>query len=221
MSATRNGKIARLPQTVREQLNRRLRNGEQGKKLVAWLNALSGVQAVVAVEFGGTPIREQNLSEWKKRGYRDSVAQQEALEWAERLGQNAAKWGAEGRAPLTDTLALWVAVHYAMATRQVAQAEGPEGWRLLREMCGDIVQLRRGDHSAQRLDLDRERAAGAAHDADMKWKRKVIIGLETLAKYVKKHPEAQAAFNELASQVRHPFDPTESESIRPNQTNPP
>jgi hypothetical protein len=42
-----------------------------------------------------------------------------------------------------------------------------------------------------------------------------------LSKYVKKYSEAQAAFDEFAQQVRHPFDPTESDSIRPNQTNPP
>jgi hypothetical protein len=28
---------------------------------------------------------------------------------------------------------------------------------------------------------------------------------------VNKHPEARAAFDELTRQVRHPFDPTESE----------
>jgi hypothetical protein len=221
MSATRNGKIARLPRAVREQLNRRLRDGEEGKKLVAWLNGLPEVKAVVAAEFGGKPIREQNLSEWKKRGYRDWVAHQEALELAGRLAEDAIDWDTKNRAPLTDTLALWLASRYAIATRRVVEAKGTESWRILREMCADVVELRRGDHSAQRLDLDRERAVAAACDADMKWKRKVIIGLETLAKYVKKHPEAQAAFNELACQVRHPFDPTESESIRPNQINPP
>jgi hypothetical protein len=30
-------------------------------------------------------------------------------------------------------------------------------------------------------------------------------------KYVDKHPEAKAALDELSRQVRHPFDPTESE----------
>jgi hypothetical protein len=37
MNLTRNGKIARLPLAVRQELNRRLDEGEQGKKLVAWL----------------------------------------------------------------------------------------------------------------------------------------------------------------------------------------
>ena len=36
----RTGKIARLPDDIREQLNRRLNDGEKGKKLVMWLNSL-------------------------------------------------------------------------------------------------------------------------------------------------------------------------------------
>ncbi len=154
---TRNGKIARLPRAVRLELNRRLQNGEQGKKLVAWLNALPDVQAIVAAEFGGKIIREQNLSEWKQGGYRDWQAQQEALEIAGRLGEDAAEWAREDRAPLTDTVAHWLAARYAVATRRVAETGGREGWRLLREMCGDVVELRKGDHSAERLRIERER----------------------------------------------------------------
>lgn len=157
MNPTRNGKIARLPLAVRQELNRRLDEGEQGKKLVAWLNELPAVQAIVATEFGGKAIREQNLSEWKQRGYRDHLARQEALEIAERLREDAAEWNAEGRASLTDTLALWLAARYAVATRRVAETGGREGWRLLREMCGDIVELRKGDHAAERLQIERER----------------------------------------------------------------
>ena len=211
MNLTRNGKIARLPRAIRQQLNRRLQDGEPGKKLVAWLNALPAVRAVVATEFGGKPIREQNLSEWKQGGYRDWIAQEEALVVAGRLGEDAVEWDAEGRPPLTETLALWLATRYAVATRRVADTEGPEGWRLLREMCGDIVGLRRGDHSAQRLELERERVAAVRQDAHLKWKRKITIGMETLEKYVKQHPEAKAAMEELARQVRPPFDPSESE----------
>lgn len=157
MNPTRNGKIARLPLAVRQELNRRLDEGEQGKKLVAWLNGLPEVQAIVAAEFGGKPIREQNLSEWKQGGYRDWRAKQEALEIAERLGEDATQWNGEGRARLTDTLALWLAARYAVNTRRVAETREREGWRLLREMCSDIVELRKGDHSAERLQIERER----------------------------------------------------------------
>jgi hypothetical protein len=157
MSLTRNGKIARLPLAVRQELNRRLDAGEQGKKLVAWLNALPAVQAILDAEFGGKAVREQNLSEWRQRGYRDWLAKQEALEIAERLGEDATEWNAEGRASFTDALALWLVARYAVATRRVAETGGREGWRLLREMCGDIVELRKGDHTAERLQIERER----------------------------------------------------------------
>jgi hypothetical protein len=215
---TQNGKVARLPHAVRDELNRRLRDGEEGKKLVAWLNTLPEVRALLAARFDGKPIREQNLSEWKKRGYRDWLAYREVLELSEKLAEDAIDSDRKGRHPLTDTLSVWLASHYAMATRRLSETDGDEGWRLLRETCADVVQLRRGDHSAQRLLLERERAAAQARDADLKWKRKIIVGLETLAKYVAKHPKAKAAFDQLARQVRHPFDPTESDSILPNQT---
>ena len=79
---TRNGKIARLPKAVRDTLNRRLRDGEPGKRLVAWLNPQPEVQAVLAAEFGGRPITENNLSEWKTGGFREWELQQDALERA-------------------------------------------------------------------------------------------------------------------------------------------
>src|SRR6266446_1696297 len=124
MNSTRNGKIARLPLAVRQELNRRLDEGEQGKKLVAWLNGLPAVQAIAATEFGGKAIREQNLSEWKQRGYRDWLAKQEALEIADGLREDATEWNAEGRGALTDTLAFWLVARYAVATRRVAETGG-------------------------------------------------------------------------------------------------
>src|SRR6185503_19452644 len=89
MNITRNGKIARLPKAVREELNRRLSDGEPGTDLVAWLNSLPEVQRVVTAEFGGRPVREQNLSEWKQGGYQDWSRQQEALELVRHLSTEA------------------------------------------------------------------------------------------------------------------------------------
>lgn len=157
MNVTRNGKIARLPHAVRQELNRRLHDGELGRRLVAWLNGLPEVRAVLAAEFGGRPVREQNLSEWRQGGHRDWLLQQDALEAARRLGEEAAELQAAGAPPLTDTLAVWVSARYAVATRQVAGCGGEAGWRRLREFCADLVELRRGDHGAARLKLEQER----------------------------------------------------------------
>lgn len=156
MNLSRNGKIAKLPKAIREELNRRLEDGETAATLVKWLSGLPEVRAVQK-ESGSRPIREQNISEWRKGGFRDWQAKQEALELAAQLGEDAAELNVEGRPPLTDTLALWLTARYAVATRQVAAADGAEGWRLLRELCADIVELRRGDHSAAKLKLERDR----------------------------------------------------------------
>ncbi len=159
MSRTRNGRIARLPRSIREELNQRLDEGEPGKDLVSWLNSLPEVVALTDAEHEGKPLREQNLSEWRKGGYRDWQIRQEAAEIAKRLGEDAADWRADDPVSLTDSLAHWIAARFALATRTVAEAQGEEGWRLLRDLCHDLVELRRGDHSAERLRLDRERIA--------------------------------------------------------------
>ena len=169
---TRIGKIARLPRALRHQLNTRLHDGEPGPRLLEWLNGLPEVQAVLAAEFEGRPINAQNLSDWKRGGYREWVVQQEALELAQRLGEDAEELQTEGRPPLTDSLARWLAARYAVATREVAAAEGPEGWRLLRELCGDIVELRRGDHSAERLRIERERLELDRAQSKEKWEER-------------------------------------------------
>jgi len=157
MMKTRIGKIARLPQAVREELNRRLHEGERHDRLVEWLNGLREVQAVVGAEFAGRAISAQNLSDWKRGGYADWVAHQEALELAERLGEDTAEWAVEGKVRLSETLALWLAARYAVALRRVAKGSGEKGWRRLEEVGRAIVALRRGDHSAERLRLEGKR----------------------------------------------------------------
>src|SRR5882724_3556047 len=80
--STRNGKIARLAAAVREELNLRLYNGQEGKQVVDWLNGLPLVQQVLAEGFGGKPISEQNLSEWRQGGYGEWEARKGLLEEA-------------------------------------------------------------------------------------------------------------------------------------------
>jgi hypothetical protein len=70
-----NGKIAKLPDHIREELNTRLRKGETQVRLAIWLNGLPEVQAVITEHFGGKPIRQQNLVEWKQHSYKQWLAQ--------------------------------------------------------------------------------------------------------------------------------------------------
>src|SRR6266851_4484844 len=70
----RTGKIARLPHDIREQLNRRLNDGEQAHSILEWLNSVPEVQAVLAASFDGRPLNKVNLTEWRHGGYRDWLA---------------------------------------------------------------------------------------------------------------------------------------------------
>src|SRR5882757_1820335 len=91
MKKTRHGKIARLPYVVREEVNRRLRGGAEGKRGVVWLNTLPEVRAILDEVFGGGVIREQNLSEWRKGGYQEWLEREERMELTARLGEEGAK----------------------------------------------------------------------------------------------------------------------------------
>lgn len=158
---TRTGKIARLPKAVRDTLNRRLHDGEPGKRLAAWLNLLPEVRAVLAAEFAGRPITENNLSEWKTGGYREWELQQEALERARNLTEQADELRATAGA-MADQLAVVLAVRYAAALAEWdgdPEAGNGKKLRVLRALCEDVVELRRGDHSAARLKLEQERRA--------------------------------------------------------------
>ena len=61
LEQTHHGKIARLPRNLRHELNQRLADGEPSDSLLAWLNALPEVQAILADRFGGNPISPQVL----------------------------------------------------------------------------------------------------------------------------------------------------------------
>jgi hypothetical protein len=156
---TRNGKIARLPQPIREQINRRLQNGEEGKQIAEWLNTLPEVRAVMEAEFDGQPINETNVSNWKQGGYRDWEAQQEAMEAVRRFGADAAELNQAAGGQLADQLAICLTARIAVALQQPALGGDDPAAQLqrLRQLCADLVALRKGDHNAQWLRIEREK----------------------------------------------------------------
>jgi hypothetical protein len=159
MNLTHNGKIGRLSKAVQEQLNRRIQNGEKGRELAAWLNSLPEVQAVMAAEFGGKPVREQNLSEWRKHGYAKWLRQQEALDMARQLADDVGELQPTGAPPLADQMAVWLTARYLVGVQKLAEMNhnGELDLKVLRELCHDVVALRRGDHSGARLKMEQER----------------------------------------------------------------
>ena len=94
--ATRNGKIAHLPNGIRVQLNLRLLEGESGRELAAWLNALPAVQAILGAQFHGSPISEVNLTHWRQGGYLQWLTERECFDSARALAQGDADFAKTG-----------------------------------------------------------------------------------------------------------------------------
>ncbi|MGD0652334.1 MAG: hypothetical protein ABSA97_14550 [Verrucomicrobiia bacterium] len=223
---TRNGKIARLPREVREQLNRRLDDGEKGRKLVRWLNSLPPVQTVLKAEFGGRSINEPNLTEWKKGGYREWLDQQEAKELVPLLADEADELNHATGPPLTDRMAVWLAARLMVVVRRLAVADLDDAakWKLLHEAAADIVAFRKGDHSGERLKLDRELLELDRERLDLDRERLVIEKERTIDAFVnifrdaaRKDPRLLDAAEMLCHAIVENTDPAALSYVFPSE----
>jgi len=155
MNMNLKGKIGRLPEALREEVNSRLRNGETGRALAGWLNSLPEVQAVLAAEFGGKPVREQNVSEWRLGGHQQWLRLQEAHTLMQEFHREGRQLDKAAERPVTETLGTWLAVRYVVAMKRAESGGGDPAaaWNQLRECCHDLVALRRVELAGARAGL--------------------------------------------------------------------
>lgn len=175
------GKIARLPLHIRNQLNQRLQDGEDGAAILKWLNELPSVQDIVKRLFNGRPINKQNLSAWRLGGFREWQRLQDSHAFLHRLVERSDDLEKKSEVELTDRLALVAAGEMAgVFERLLEQKNDPrERWLLLREFLRELVPLRAGDQRAARLALDKEQAG---IESDRYWTAKQQSDREELRK---------------------------------------
>jgi hypothetical protein len=200
---TRNGKIARLPRKLREQINRKIDDGVAGIEIVRWLNSLPEVKALLARLFDGRPIRPQNLSEWKAGGFRDWQIRLEALDAVRDLSEEAEALQQAAGKPLTETLAHWTAARYAVAAGKLAAegVEGQEQWKRLRGFCHDVVALRRSEQNAQKLIVRQWRLKMAQEIHHATLDDATDVALDQFADLLRKFPNLRGAFNTFRNLV--------------------
>ena len=156
---TPTGKIARLPRTLRDQLNHRLQGGEQASSLAEWLNALTEVQDMLKSQFPDASITENDLAQWKSDGYSAWLRRQETAAAMRTMAADVEELTTAAPEPPAELLAQWLPLRYVAASRGLRQMTGdPEAdWRRLRDFCADVATLRRLDQTAARLRLDRDK----------------------------------------------------------------
>jgi hypothetical protein len=87
---TRTGKIAALPESIRNELNRRLLDGQLSPQILPWLNADKTVLLILDERFDGDKITPQNLSEWRNGGFKDWLKSSERIAHTKQLASYAA-----------------------------------------------------------------------------------------------------------------------------------
>jgi hypothetical protein len=155
---TRNGKIARLPLEIRDQLNIRLADGEPGSRLVAWLNSNPAVMIVMAEQFEGRPITEQNISEWRTGGYEEWLTLRSFLDETHILSENAGEI-AETGISYDHLHMVLLAYHAHLLQNWMIMPEDEFKGKLdaLRKLTASIMNMRRAELQKARLQLQRER----------------------------------------------------------------
>jgi hypothetical protein len=162
----RNGKIARLSKAILDQLNHRLDNNEPSEALLVWLNGLLEVQQIVATQFEDVPISKHNLSQWRTGGFREWQIREEALKLVPDIISDADELQPKDGETLADKLGPWLAVRYYMTAKDMLNDEGVDKFKVLRALCGDLSALRRADHRAAQLKLNRERLSYEQEQAE-------------------------------------------------------
>jgi len=116
------------------------------------------VQAALQRDFKGRPVTEGNLSEWRKGGYCEWLAQQDALDNIGELSAVAGELASAAPAVLADRLNTLITIHYA--GKLIALNSAPDKNLDPREMieCSRIaVELQRGLQNAERIKIEQQR----------------------------------------------------------------
>ncbi len=150
----RNGKIARLPREIREELNERLERSEPSPQLLEWLNALPEVKAVLRDGFSGAPINRQNFSAWRQGGFQEGLLRRDLCQEARHVPQLAGNQGGEySPAALADDVATVLAARFAGLLcrwdERVDDKFEAEA-RVLNGVCHSVVRLQRERHRSNR-----------------------------------------------------------------------
>jgi hypothetical protein len=168
---TRTGKIARLPRSIRDELNRRLDNGEQGVRLIAWLNELPEVKQVLARDFEGRPITKSNLTEWKNGGYLDWQSQDETATFIREIKEDDTELSKIPPTDLAKPLTTTVLAHYARAIFRslVDDKEQPRARvRRLGRSLREMDRIMRRDLSEERMQIELEQLQFEQEKLDVK-----------------------------------------------------
>ena len=148
----RQGKIARLPHALREQVNQRLLDGETAKELLSWLNEEDQAKEVWAQHFDGAAANPQNLSEWRTGGYGEWLRRRQRADNLKTLSSYALDLAKSGGS-ISEGAAAIAAGQILEALEVSASDEDFD----LAEATLAVSRLRKGDLAKEKHKLDQRK----------------------------------------------------------------
>jgi len=189
MSEARKGKIARLPYVIRHELNRRLRDGQTGATILAWLNALPETQAVLRASFGGEPVSDQNLSGWRAGGFQDWSRNEERMERIKDMSELAADMASAAGGSTADPAC-------AIAGGRILEVLEAMPQDDLAKILPALTALRNAETAKLRAETDSKRAGLSAETLVLEQKKWAWRAAETMLDAIN---ERLAKAQEIAS----------------------
>lgn len=143
MSVSRKGKIARLSYEHREELCRRLRDGQSVSTINAWL---------VSAGVPGAPFNDQNFTNWRQGGYSEWIKEQERLDRIRATAESTRRQVEAQGGALYDR----VAFDYAQALADLRSSAADE--KAISRLAGATAALLNAATARQRAATDARRA---------------------------------------------------------------
>lgn len=202
----RQGKFARLPATLKGEVNRRLFDGQGAPQILPWLNSHPDAIRIWEAYFEGLAASPQNLSEWRLGGHKEWIAQRERVENLKEISAYSLDLVKASGGNISDGAATIAAGHLMEAIENIgnlvvtgggddAEADPFKG---LSAVTNAIAVLRKGDRdreTSQRKDetlaLNKDRHRLATEQVALAREKFEKLTAEKFMEFARK-PEIQA-----------------------------
>jgi len=166
---SRQGKIARLPWNIREELNRRMLDNQPLRKICEWVNGLPETIAQCA-ERKLAPVTWFNLSSWRQGGYQDWLGRTERTQHVRELARWSLKLARANDGHLSEGAAAILAGQILSVLESLAKlqdkiidgvgdidiAEWQSIAKMMNELGRTVSGLRRGDQERVKIGLNKK-----------------------------------------------------------------
>ncbi len=157
MSTARQGKIARLPFVIREELNNRLLDGEAGAKILPWLNTHPVVIKILAEDFEGLRVTDSNLSDWRLGGYADWMKRRERVDYTKEMTRVSMQLGKAAAGQINEGSAVMLSTQIMELLESVADGKREIDLEAVGALTTHLSKLRAGDDSKKIIEQNERR----------------------------------------------------------------